>query len=289
MKPRIMNTLTVKWLTDHPLRTFRIALGLYLSVVLARLLPWAADLYSNQGVLADFRMNPTHGYVFDLLYIWDSPLAVTLFVGGLLIAALCLAAGALPRIMAVVLWAGWAMLWHRNVFTLNPALPFIGFLLLAVPFMPRGLNRGAMPRDVWRVLWIVMAVGYTWSGVTKLMSPSWVNGEALSLILSGPLARDAPWVAWIADAAWTPLLTWSTVALELAFVPLALWRKTRPWVWLAAVGLHVGILATIQFAELTIGMLVVHLATFDPAWWPAKAPAATEAGGLAAGTGVASI
>jgi hypothetical protein len=253
-------------MVDQHLKLFRIAIGLYLTVVLARLLPWAADLYSNQGVLADFTMNPTHGYVANLLYIWDSPLAVQLFVGGLLGAAICLTVGVLPRVMAVVLWAGWAMLWHRNVFTLNPALPFIGFLLLTFPFLPRGVRSGPMPRDVWRTLWIVMAVGYTWSGITKLMSPSWVSGEALAHVLSGPLARDVPWVHWLAQSDLTPLLTWGTLGLELLFVPLALSRRTRPWIWLAAVGLHVGILATVQFAELTLGMLVVHLATFDPQW-----------------------
>lgn len=253
-------------MNDH-LKMLRVAIGLYLTVVLARLLPFAADLYSNQGVLADFRMNPTHGYVFDVLYIWDSPFAAQLFVGGLLVGAICLTVGLLPRVMAVALWAGWAMLWHRNVFTLNPALPFIGFVLLCFPFLPRGVKGGAIPRDVWRVVWIVMAVGYTWSAITKLMSPSWVNGEALGYVLSGPLARDAAWVEWIAaHPAICAALTWGTLVLELLFAPLALSKRARPWVWLAAVGLHLGIIATIQFAELTIGMLIVHLVTFDPQW-----------------------
>lgn len=261
----------------QPLKLFRIALGLYLTCVLARLLPWAADLYSNQGVLPDFQMNPTHGYIANLLYVWDSPLAAQLFVGSLLGAAICLTIGVLPRVMAVVLWAGWAMLWHRNVFTLNPALPFIGFLLLTFPFLPRGVRSGAMPRDVWRVIWIVMAVGYTWSGVTKLMSPSWVSGDALTHVLSGPLARDVPWVHWLAQSDLTRLMTWGTLGLELLFVPLALWRRTRPWIWLAAVGLHIGILATVQFAELTLGMLVVHLATFDVQWLRGFRPATANA------------
>ena len=37
-----------------------------------------------------------------------------------------------------------------------------------------------------------MAVGYTFSGVTKLPSPSWRDGTALARILDNPLARPGP-------------------------------------------------------------------------------------------------
>jgi hypothetical protein len=34
-----------------------------------------------------------------------------------------------------------------------------------------------------------MALGYTYSGVMKMMSPSWCDGSTLERILSNPLAR----------------------------------------------------------------------------------------------------
>ena len=242
----------------------RVALGLYLAAVFARLLPWAEDLYGRAGVLADPALNPTARVMPAFVYAWDA--APTAFVAGLLGLALALAAGLWPRPVAALLWLGWALLWHRNVFTLNPAVPFIGFLLLALVATP---GRGAMPRDVWRVITLVLAVGYTWSGFTKLDSPSWRSGEALGLVLGGPLARDVPWVEALRSAPGVlRVLTWSTLALELLALPLAASRRLRPYAWLALVGLHLGILATVQFAELTLGMLVVHLFAVDPRWWP---------------------
>jgi hypothetical protein len=62
------------------------------------------------------------------------------------------------------------------------------------------------------------------------------------------------------------LATWSVLALELAFAPLALFRHIRPLIWLAMVSLHLTLLLLINFADLTLGMLLVHLFTFDPAW-----------------------
>ena len=32
------------------------------------------------------------------------------------------------------------------------------------------------------------------------------------------------------------------------------------------VGLHIGLLTLINFADLSAGMIVLHLFTFDPAW-----------------------
>lgn len=35
--------------------------------------------------------------------------------------------------------------------------------------------------------------------------------------------------------------------------------------------MHLGILLVVNFADLTIGMLMIHLFTFDPRWFPARA------------------
>jgi len=50
--------------------------------------------------------------------------------------------------------------------------------------------------------------------------------------------------------------------------------------------MHLGILALVAFAELTLGMLLVHAFTFDPAWLPRRnAGAASPAPGAGAGAG----
>ena len=59
--------------------------------------------------------------------------------------------------------------------------------------------------------------------------------------------------------------TWSALALEISFAPLALFRQLRPWIWSAMLSLHIGLFLLISFPDLTAGMVFLHLFTFDPA------------------------
>jgi predicted DCC family thiol-disulfide oxidoreductase YuxK len=227
----------------------------------------------------------------NVLSLYDEPL----FVQGLLalgaLAAIPLALGRFDRAAALLLWYLWACLLGRNPLISNPSLPFIGWMLLAhvlIPPAPYGSwaargrvdsrGRWAMPRPVFLAAWIVMALGYTYGGVTKLVSPSWADGTALSHVLANPLARPGPLREGL--LAVPPLLmrlaTWSALALELLFAPLALSRRLRPWIWLAMVGMHLGLLVLVDFADLTCGMLLVHLFTVDPAWIRARDPEVPE-------------
>ena len=117
-----------------------------------------------------------------------------------------------------------------------------------------------------------MAIGYSYSGYTKLVSPSWVDGSAIARILDSPLARPS-FVRDLALALPTPvlqLMTWGGLALELLFAPLALVRRVRPWLWLAMLGLHLNLMVLIDFADLSFGMVILHAFTFDPSWLRAR-------------------
>src|SRR5262245_26202172 len=130
-----------------------------------------------------------------------------------------------------------------------------------------------MPPSIFCVAWILMALGYSYSGWTKLVSPSWLDGTAVARVLDSPLARPGflrefmlslpPWLLH--------LFTWGALAMELSFAPLALVRRARPWIWAALLSMHLGLIALIDFADLSLGMVFLHLFTFDPAWLrPAK-------------------
>ena len=62
------------------------------------------------------------------------------------------------------------------------------------------------------------------------------------------------------------LLTWVVLALELLFLPLSFHRVGRLVGWATMCSLHIGIVLLIDFADLSAGMLMVHLFTFDRAW-----------------------
>src|SRR5207244_4215573 len=66
------------------------------------------------------------------------------------------------------------------------------------------------------------------------------------------------------------LLTWTILYVELLFAPVVLWSKARPWLWLAMLIVQFGFLFLLNFADLTLGMLLFHLLTFDPDWIQAR-------------------
>lgn len=255
---------------------FRIVFGSYLAVHFLHLAPWAGELFGKDGVMPDPALNPAHGLFPNPLDLPLSGGVLTAITVGLAVVSLLFAAGQWRRTAAVVLWFGWTALFHRNNLIANPSLPYVGLLLVLSLLVPAGepWSRGprnadwAMPAWVFRSAWILMAAGYTFSGITKLPSESWTDGSAMQFLLENPLARPG----WIRDLILAlpdgvlRLMTWGTLAAELLFLPLALWSRSRPWIWLTLVGMHLGILAVVDFADLSLGMLMLHLFTFDPAW-----------------------
>jgi hypothetical protein len=260
---------------------FRIVFGVYLAVHFVQLAPWARELFSSQGMLASAAASPLYPFFPSLLFVWDAPIAAQglVWLGALL--AVTFAAGFHDRIAAVALWVVWASLFVRNPFIANPSLPFVGWLLIAhacVPRAPAGsldalrrpdLARAwSMPQGVYGAAWIVMSIAYSYSGYTKLVSPSWRDGSALAYVLANPLARPTLLRELVVSLP-EPLIavaTWSALALELLFAPIALFARARPWLWLAMALMHVGLVIMIDFADLSLGMLMMHFFTFDPGW-----------------------
>jgi predicted DCC family thiol-disulfide oxidoreductase YuxK len=262
---------------------FRVVLGLYLLQHFLALLPWGKELFSSAGVLPRASLSPLTHLFPNILALADSPA----FVAACLVTAAVLSVffiiGKFDRAAGLLIWYLWACFYGRNPLIGNPSMPFIGWLLLAHLLIPsvsprepvESMTGWRMPKDIYLAAWILMSLAYTYSGYTKLVSPSWVDGSALSRVLANPLARDTiirvfllSLPAWVLKAA-----TWSGLALELSFAPLALLRRVRPWLWLAMVGMHLGLMLLVNFTDLTAGMLILHLFTFDPAWLPGPRPA----------------
>jgi predicted DCC family thiol-disulfide oxidoreductase YuxK len=267
---------------------FRIIFGVYLFIHFAMLLPWGAELFSNQGVLPDASASPLTRLFPNLLAIADSPSVVTALLIAAVVSAGCFVLGIFDRAAAILMWYVLACTFGRNPLIANPSLPYAGWLLIAhalIPPAPYGslAARGRIdPRGGWKMpdgifaaAWIAMAAGYTYSGYTKLISPSWVDGTGMERVLANPLARPGVLRDFMLDLP-SPLLqaaTWGALALELLFAPLALSRRLRPWIWLAMLSMHLGLMLLIDFADLSFAMVILHLFTFDPAWIPAMHPA----------------
>jgi len=257
---------------------FRIAFGAFFCVWFAALVPFAADLFGDGGLASlpePARFGPRP----------PSPIAASLPDGAApwLVAAVALlgalvAAGVARRAAAFAL--GLALVWlhDRNPAFHSPGLAYLGWLCLALALIPIGepwrLSR--RPSDpAWRLppglfagAWWVLALSHSISGLDKLQSLAWREGEALRLVADMHWARPGlvrSALLSLPDAA-IHALTWAALGAELFFAPLAAWRWTRPLAWAGGAGLHLGLLVLMDFAELSLGMLLFFFFTFDARW-----------------------
>ncbi len=278
----------MKFYSPYQFSFFRIILGIYLTIHFILLIPYGTEIWSNLGILPEASLNLTHGFFPNILNHFDDPWMVKLFLGLATLLSVLFAAGVKRRWLAIVIWYIWVCLFDRNNLISNPGIPFVGWLLLCCAVIPSGepwswtktvkKENWAFPKIIFAGAWIIMALSYTLSGLDKMMAPSWQDGTALFHLLENPLARD--W--WFREALLLmpmfvlKVMSWGILALEILFLPLAIFGKTRKWVWLTMILMHLGILLVIDFADLTLGMLMIHWFTFDSRWFKAKSAGKTN-------------
>jgi hypothetical protein len=228
--------MTSGW-TGGQYSVFRIIFGAYLCAHFLSLVPWGPELFSDRGMLPSASASPLAFLFPNVLTVLDRPgfvITLLLVATG---ASVLFAVGFHDRPAAAVLWYVWACLLGRNPLISNPGIPYVGWLLLAHTVLP-GPPYGSVaargrpdPGGTWRMppllftgAWLLMALGYTYSGATKLASPSWLDGTAIAHILENPLARPGAVreaIMALPDGV-LKLGTWATLAFELLFAPLAL-------------------------------------------------------------------
>ena len=198
-------------------------------------------------MLPDAALSPL-AHAFPNMLAWaDAPwLTVALLLLGALAGAL-LTVGRWPRVSALVSYYVWAC-------------AFVAIRSSSTQACPTSASCRRPPScsmDVElarRLLWLASARRSTATAVSHapmhalLAAPTWVNAS----------------------------LTFAVVTLELAFLPLSLVQKLRPLLWLAMLALHLGLLAPMRFPDLSLGMVVLHLFTFDSGWLRARATASTR-------------
>ena len=186
-----------KEISPYQFAIFRICFGVYLLIHFVQLIPYGKELFSREGVLADPSLNLTYRLFPNVLEYFDAPGFVTVFLWVLVGLSLVFILGAGRRWSAILLWYGWACLFNRNNFINNPSLAYVGLLLLYSALVPKGeplsLSKKnqdwVFPSGIFWSAWFLLAIGYSFSGYTKLFSPSWVDGTALHHLVMNPLAR----------------------------------------------------------------------------------------------------
>jgi hypothetical protein len=151
---------------------------------------------------------------------------------------------------------------NRNPLITNPSLGYIGWILLACTFIDKEI-----PDIIHYGMWIIVGISYMASGIHKLQCESWLDGSAIYYVLTSSLARQNFIVETLLQYPFLlKFMSWSSLFLEISALFLGTFYRTRKYYWLAFMAFHFGILVTVKFADLTWGMIIAHLFTFDPRW-----------------------
>ena len=269
----------LKSISRRQFAALRVALGLYLVYHFVPLLPYAGELFSSAGTLADGSLSPLFGMLPSPLWLSDTPITAATMILFALLASLFLIAGRRRKIAAPILLYIWACLFCRNPLIANPSLAYVGLILLLSLLIPdhdaprfgtTDPTQWYFPSGVYWAAWILLAAGYTFSGIIKLQSPSWLDGSALFHLLENPLARTGIFrdVLLSVPSEFLRVMTWLSLAGEILFLPLSIFRRGRFAMWTVMLVMQLGILLVVDFFDLTAAMLLIHLFTFDPDWFP---------------------
>ena len=110
-----------------------------------------------------------------------------------------------------------------------------------------------------------IALIYLNSGLWKLLNPLWRDGSALHYILASNAYHrfPAPLPLW-ADSLLT-VATYTTLAWEIAFPLMVLWRRTRIAAVVIGVVIHIGIWISLEIGLFSFVMIAGYAAYLDPA------------------------
>jgi hypothetical protein len=264
------------WFRPVPTSTlglFRIAYGVVLTAWTISLLPDATSFFSADGVLPETSLD---GWRWSLLALDDSRPAVLALMGVLLVAAVCVTVGYHTRLATVVSFLLLVSLRWRNIWVMNGGdslLRHMGFFLMLAPAgAALSIDRWRNARDAFwahplrapwaqRLIQIQISVVYLFTVWLKAQGDRWASGTAVSdsLRVDDLVRFELPWV--VTDSLLVAnLLTYGTLAVELALAVLIWNRRARPYVIALGVALHLFIELTMSLGFFSFVMIVGYVA-----------------------------
>jgi Vitamin K-dependent gamma-carboxylase len=255
------------------LALFRIAFGLVAFAWTATLLPNLFAFYGRDGILPK---GPRGAFgEWDVLALSDSPVLLVTLSAATLLAALAVTAGFHTRLASIVLWIGIVSFEQRTVQVTNSGDGVIRSLAFLLALSPAGASLSldrlrAAPERFWefparapwalRLIQIQISVGYLFSVTGKLATPQWRDGTAVAYALRIDDVHRLTTPAFFTQSSTiTMLLTYGTLAIEIALAVLIWNRRLRPWVLVLGVALHLGIDSSIMVGFFSYAMLASYL------------------------------
>lgn len=164
------------------LQLVRVLLGGYLLFLFCSFVPYATELFSNQGVVpntfAEIIVSP---FIPFSIYEISSPLVVQIGLGALIVLAGLFMLGWQQRTSSLLLWLGWVWLSYLNPFSSDPAQAYIGLLLLVFIITPSGTQNQSnqMSSILYWGCWVILGLSFSISGYEKFTDQMWTDGLAV--------------------------------------------------------------------------------------------------------------
>ena len=217
---------------------------------------------------------------WGLLNVFSSDAAVVAMYATLLVASVALLVGFQTRVAAVLVFLGLLAFHRRNPWVFNSGdglLRVISFYLMLAPAgAALSLDRWRRAKErFWefplrapwalRLIQIQMSVLYVSAVWHKVRGTTWNDGTAVSYAFRiEPIERLPVPDAIVNSLLIANLLTFGTLAVELALGILVWNRVLRPWVLLAGVGLHLGIDYAVRVGFFTYTVLLSYMVFIPP-------------------------
>lgn len=110
------------------------------------------------------------------------------------------------------------------------------------------------------VIKIQLAIIYLLSGVDKIYSPAWRDGDAIHYILSIDYLMNPHLVGIFPDVPWLNFtIAWCVISFEILFPVLIWYKKTRLWMLAIGTLFHIGISILLSLLDFGIIMIISYL------------------------------
>ncbi len=253
----------------------RTLFGLWLVCHFFFLIPYGEELFSTSGI----KVAGGALYLQEFLSPLRSPSGISILLILSVLYSLCFTLKIFRRTSALFLFFSWIFLFHQDLLSYNPGVPYVGWLLLAMTLIDSNEERFFwenknpdfhFPPILFWGLWLVMALGHTASGIHKLLySPLWREGRALVYVFDYPATRGDFFsgLYYQLPLLFQKILNWSVVIVESSFALAFILPKHRKILWYANLLMHIGILVFLKFAGLSIFMLIIHGFMIECGWF----------------------
>lgn len=249
---------------------FRIALG--------AILFWAVCRYFAYGWIRFFYIDPVMQfkyYGFEWVKPWPG-IGMYIHFAILGLFALGIMLGFFYRVSTVGFLFGWTyvfLLEQAKYLNHDYLVCLLCFIMAFLPahhaFSLDALRRGShrsMIVPAWGLEWMRAQIGlvYFYAGVAKI-KPDWWNGDVMRRFLAGQTGHPI-FGRWIAQEWMVDLLTYGGLFFDLFAWPLLLWRRTRPFVFVVALGFHLSNAALFPLGIFPWLMIAATMLFLDPDW-----------------------